>query len=677
MILVSKGWSEMEISQNIKEDAKTILEAAPDLYLILSPQLTIVGASNAYLKATMVQREEILGRYLFDVFPDNPNDSTATGVNNLRHSLNRVLKEKVCDAMAIQKYDIRRPASIGGDFEVRYWSPLNCPVLGKDGQVQYIIHRVEDVTEFIHLQQSHDSQLKTIETLQGREGKVGAEILQRAKDIQELNNKLQESERYNAAFLSAIPDAMILTNRDGLIEFCNNQAEEMFGYPKDELLGQVVEILMPEHSAKIHPKHRDSYFKSPRVRPMGMGMELLGKRKNGEIFPVEISLSPLQTNRGLAAIAIIRDVTRQTEQNKLLKQKETALREAFETVEKEKSRLESINQKMFMVTQLSETLLACKNIEEILESFSSFATKILDFSDGVLYLMHNSRNYLEKKIIWGSESNNYKPTFAPDECWALRRGCIYLVSDLQPGVVCQHIKETPQKKKASLCIPLMAQYEIFGLLFFETNSGNYPIEKLNSLIPVVTETISLAIANIRLKELLHSQAIRDPLTGLLNRRFLDEYVVKQIGQAKHSQSMIAFIMIDVDNFKRVNDNFGHDTGDQVLSILGKLFTSLIREGDLACRYGGEEFLLVLPQCTLDNAKKISETIRDEVSKMPMTLKNNVFNITISLGISSYPNHGSSLQELIETADKALYSAKTQGKNRVVIFSEGSSPRRKS
>ncbi|HDO7862908.1 TPA: GGDEF domain-containing protein [Legionella pneumophila] len=223
----------------------------------------------------------------------------------------------------------------------------------------------------------------------------------------------------------------------------------------------------------------------------------------------------------------------------------------------------------------------------------------------------------------------------------------------------------------------MAQYEIFGLLFFETNSGNYPIEKLNSLIPVMTETISLAIANIRLKELLHSQAIRDPLTGLLNRRFLDEYVVKQIGQAKHSQSMIAFIMIDVDNFKRVNDNFGHDTGDQVLSILGKLFTSLIREGDLACRYGGEEFLLVLPQCTLDNAKKISETIRDEVSKMPMTLKNNVFNITISLGISSYPNHGSSLQELIETADKALYSAKTQGKNRVVIFSEGSSPRRKS
>ncbi|HBD7062429.1 TPA: diguanylate cyclase [Legionella pneumophila] len=180
-----------------------------------------------------------------------------------------------------------------------------------------------------------------------------------------------------------------------------------------------------------------------------------------------------------------------------------------------------------------------------------------------------------------------------------------------------------------------------------------------------------------LKELLHSQAIRDPLTGLLNRRFLDEYVVKQIGQAKHSQTMIIFIMIDVDNFKRVNDNFGHNTGDRVLALLSKLLMSLIREGDLACRYGGEEFLLVLPYCNLDNAKQIAETIRNEVIKMPINIKNSVFNITISLGISSYPNHGSTMQELIEAADKALYTAKKQGKNRVIIFSDKSSPRRKS
>lgn len=389
----------MDTSQNFKEDAKVILESAPDLYLILCPKLHIVGASDAYLKATMVKREEILGRYLFDVFPDNPDDTLATGVNNLHYSLNRVLKDKTSDSMAIQKYDIKRPASSGGDFEVRYWSPLNCPVLDKKNQVQYIIHRVEDVTEFIRLQQSHDSQLKVIEALQSHEGKINAEILQRAHDIQELNKQLEERERYNLSFLSAIPDAMILTNQEGKIEFINNQVEVMFDCTKEELLGKTVEYLMPDNAAKIHPNHRGNYFKSPRVRPMGQGMELQGKRKNGEIFPVEISLSPLQTTSGLSAIAIIRDVTLRVEQNKLLQQKEASLRKLYDVNEKEKLQLESINQKMFLITQLSETLLACKNIDEILESSSSFANKILDFSDGVLYLMHNSRNYLEKNYL--------------------------------------------------------------------------------------------------------------------------------------------------------------------------------------------------------------------------------------------------------------------------------------
>ncbi|KGP63838.1 hypothetical protein EP47_12485 [Legionella norrlandica] len=417
----------MKNSQNFKEDTKAILEAAPDLYLILCPKLNIVEASDAYLKATMTHREEILGQYIFDVFPDNPKDKSATGVNNLRYSLNRVLKDKVCDAMVIQKYDIRRPASLGGDFETRYWSILNCPVLGKKNCVKYIIHRVEDVTKFIHLDYSHNSRSKIIEILQSHEGKIGVEIVERAKDIQVTNKKLQEKEDYHSAFLSAIPDAMLLVNQEGKIEFCNHQAEIMFGYTKEELLGLSVEALMPESSAKVHPEHRSNYFKSPRVRPMGLGLELNGKRKNGEIFTIEVSLSPLQTSQEMAVIAVIRDVTLRVEQNKLLQQKEKSLRELYEVLEEEKFQLESINKKMFVITQLSETFLACNTIDEILESFSSYANKILDFSDGALYLMHHSRNYLEKKITWG-DSNHYPAIFSANECWALRRGCIHEIS---------------------------------------------------------------------------------------------------------------------------------------------------------------------------------------------------------------------------------------------------------
>lgn len=649
-------------TQHFKEDAKAILEAVPDLYLILCPKFNIVGASDAYLKATMLKREDILGQPIFDIFPDNPDDTSAMGVTNLRYSLNRVLEDKVCDAMAIQKYDIRRPVALGGGFEERYWSSLNCPILDQANHVKYIIHRAVDVTRFIH-QQSHDAQSKIMEVLQSHEGQAGLEIMQRAKNIQEVNKTLQEREVYNSAFLSAIPDAMILVNREGKIEFSNNQAEIMFGYTKKELLGQAVELLMPENAAKIHPQHRQDYFNAPRVRPMGLGMELQGKRKNGEIFIIEISLSPLQTPQGGRAIAIIRDVTLRVEQNKLLQQKEKSLRELYETVEKEKLQLKSINQKMFIITQLSETFLACNTIDEILESFSSFANKILDFSKGALYLMHNSRNYLEKKITW-DDINHYPAIFSSNECWALRRGCIHEISELQPGVVCRHIKEMKQEQQASLCIPLMAQNEILGLLFINKNS-----DEQNTLIPVVAETVSLAIANIRLKELLHSQSIRDPLTGLLNRRFLDEFMIKQIGQAKRTKTPLVFIMLDIDNFKAINDSFGHEIGDYVLSRMGNLLPSLVREGDLACRYGGEEFLIVLPNCDLKNAKLFAEKIRNKVNRMRIVIEARVSNIAISLGVAIYPSDGSSLKELVDAADQALYAAKKQGKNKTIMFTE--------
>src|SRR4029077_11162333 len=128
-------------------DFQALFESAPGLYLVLTPELTIVAVSEAYLNATMTKRKKILGRNLFDVFPDNPNDPTSSGVSNLRASLKRALENRAPDAMAVQKYDIRRPESEGGGFEERYWSPVNSPVLGTKGEVVYIIHRVEDVTQ--------------------------------------------------------------------------------------------------------------------------------------------------------------------------------------------------------------------------------------------------------------------------------------------------------------------------------------------------------------------------------------------------------------------------------------------------------------------------------------------------------------------------------------------------
>ena len=168
-----------------------MFESAPGLYLVLTPDLEIIAASDAYLRATMTARTRILGRYLFDIFPDNPDDSTATGTRNLRASLERVRQTKTADVMAVQQYDIRRPDSEGGAFEERYWSPVNSPVCDADGELAYIIHRVEDVTEFIRLKRQDSEQARRTEVLQDRAERMEAEIFTRAQQLQDVNRQLR------------------------------------------------------------------------------------------------------------------------------------------------------------------------------------------------------------------------------------------------------------------------------------------------------------------------------------------------------------------------------------------------------------------------------------------------------------------------------------------------------
>jgi signal transduction histidine kinase/DNA-binding response OmpR family regulator len=173
-------------------DFKALFESAPDLYLVLSPDLYIVGASDAYLRATMTRRERVLNRHLFDVFPDNPDDPGATGTRNLRKSLEQVLRNGVADTMAVQKYDIRRPESEGGGFEERYWSPNNSPVFGPDGTLAYIIHRVQDVTEFVRLKQARGEEARQTEELRSRAERMEAEVYTRAQEVQVANQNLRD-----------------------------------------------------------------------------------------------------------------------------------------------------------------------------------------------------------------------------------------------------------------------------------------------------------------------------------------------------------------------------------------------------------------------------------------------------------------------------------------------------
>src|SRR5262245_49450112 len=177
-----------------RTDFRNLFESAPGLYLVLlaNKEFTITAATDADLRATKTQRARIIGHGIFEVFPDNPDDPSATGTRNLRASLERVLEERVTDTMAVQKYDIRRPDSEGGGFEERHWSPVNSPVFGPDGAIAYIIHRVEDVTEFVLLKQRGKEQQKLAYEQRSRAGAMEVEIYRRAQEIQEANRLLRE-----------------------------------------------------------------------------------------------------------------------------------------------------------------------------------------------------------------------------------------------------------------------------------------------------------------------------------------------------------------------------------------------------------------------------------------------------------------------------------------------------
>ncbi|MCE3238441.1 MAG: multisensor hybrid histidine kinase [Gammaproteobacteria bacterium] len=221
-------------------DFQVLFESTPGPYLILKPNsdFTIVAVNDAYLKATMTQRELILGRGLFEVFPDNPSDPKADGVRNLRYSLQQVIEKGIADTMPIQKYDIRRPAAEGSEFEERYWSPINTPVLGRTGAVNFIIHRVEDVTDFIHLKQQEIEQQKRAQALQVRTEQMEAELYNHSRDIQKKEEALKISHKRYSTLASMLPVGVFHTDLEGRCLYVNPHWQRMTGIKREEAIEQ-------------------------------------------------------------------------------------------------------------------------------------------------------------------------------------------------------------------------------------------------------------------------------------------------------------------------------------------------------------------------------------------------------------------------------------------------------
>lgn len=340
--------------------------------------------------------------------------------------------------------------------------------------------------------------------------------------------------------------------------------------------------------------------------------------------------------------------------------------------------LEKRYQEISLLNDMTENLQSCLTAEEAYSPIKSFCQQVLPFSNGIVYFMHASHTYLELGLSWGNTTIK-DFTFAPDDCWALRRNQTHIVENPALSVICGHAESSQGKTQSYVCIPLMAHNETLGLLYLElsadqtTHADHDLLNEHQRLLLVTTaEHISLALANIRLRETLRFLSVRDPLTGLYNRRYLEETLTREFQRAERNRVNVAMVMIDVDHFKRFNDTYGHDAGDYVLKNIAKLFQDLTRGSDVVCRFGGEEFLIVLYDTSYPTAIKYAENLRRAVTQMDLHYNDKTLGaISISIGLSVFPDDGIKSQSLIEAADHALYRAKKEGRNRVVTVSEES------
>ncbi len=348
------------------------------------------------------------------------------------------------------------------------------------------------------------------------------------------------------------------------------------------------------------------------------------------------------------------------------KQAEQALYEANKRLQGSVDEMRQRNQEITLLNELGDLLQGCLSLEDLTDVVQMMAPRLFSKQSGALYLQNASRKLVEATATWG-EAIGSDMVFAPDHCWALRRGRIHSVNLPEHDLNCGHINTS--EPIGYVCIPMSAHGDLMGLFYVRCEPTEYEEPRCQTLAIMVAERIALAIANLRLRELLQRQSICDLLTGLYNRRYMETTVERELRQAQRQDQSVGFIMIDLDHFKQFNDTYGHSAGDALLSSLGEFLSANIRGSDIACRYGGDEFVLILPQATLEDTTLRAENLREGLKRVTVNHRGMTLGpVTASVGISAYPDHAAAMDPLLSLADMALYKAKDDGRDRVNIAS---------
>ncbi|RZA33693.1 MAG: diguanylate cyclase [Lysobacteraceae bacterium] len=328
-------------------------------------------------------------------------------------------------------------------------------------------------------------------------------------------------------------------------------------------------------------------------------------------------------------------------------------------------------ERIALTANMLQALDSVKTPAELARVLPVFLRKLLPDTSGAVYLYRNSRDVLELKAFWGMAADA-PPTVAPGDCWGLRLGKVHVATP-EHALCCDHGTMWLDRHVNQSCIPMISQGDVIGVLVIaDDRREDRPDDGAH--LATLAEHLSLAVSNVSLRETLRHQSTVDPLTGLYNRRFFDESLKRELARTQRSHSTCSVVMADLDHFKRVNDTYGHDGGDLVLQAASRAILQRVRASDVVCRFGGEELVLMLPDCDAEEAARCAEAIRIALTGIVIQhAGQTITGISASFGVAQWPGHGKGEQDLLQAADRALYAAKKSGRNKVVVAEAAALP----
>ncbi|MGY6549372.1 MAG: bifunctional diguanylate cyclase/phosphodiesterase [Roseinatronobacter sp.] len=457
--------------------------------------------------------------------------------------------------------------------------------------------------------------------------------------------------------LRYISDGVVITDPERRIAWMNAALTVQTGFLMPDLAGRPVSVLL-EHDDQ-DPAALQRFERACLQRQEGR-VDILANMKSGQTCWVDLKVTPVFDSRGKHThfILTMRDISGRKE----LEEQNEEMRHA-----------ESLRQSERQLLALtSEWLYSAKSMCELLMVVQRAMHTLIPEAEGALYFYDSDRRSLELATSWGTQPE-FTQRMMPDECWAMRRGRAYSYGQKPIEFACDHVSrsDTPY-----FCLPIIAHGETIGLMHilfdgFEEGGVMRHLreETLRTrwdISLICAEQISLAVANIRLREALQERSVRDPLTGLWNRRWFMEEAPVALLQATRDNQPFALVSLDIDHFKQFNDQFGHDAGDAVLIAVAGVLQQYASDTVQPCRLGGEEFTLLCRGADLVEAGRQAESLRQSISGLDLSIGGRPLPaVTISAGIGMRERDGSDIPAILGAADRALYRAKALGRDRVV------------